>query len=157
MEQPQYNMFHRERVESEYKRLYDEIGLGTTVWSPLASGFLSGKYLRGVPAGSRLSLKNYQWLKKRFEGPKAAENLGKVRKLGRVASDLGVTLPQLGLAWCLNNPHVSSVITGASRAEQVVENMKAVEVVKKLSAEVMAKIEKILGNKPQPEPDFRSW
>jgi voltage-dependent potassium channel beta subunit len=157
MEQPQYNMFHRERVESEYCRLYDEIGLGTTVWSPLASGFLSGKYLRGVPAGSRLSLKNYQWLKKRFEGPQAEEQLGKVRKLGRVASELSVTLPQLGLAWCLKNPHVSSVITGASRAEQVVENMKAVEVAKKLSTEVMAKIEKILGNKPQPEPDFRSW
>ena len=157
MEQPQYNMFHRERVESEYKRLYDEIGLGTTVWSPLASGFLSGKYLRGVPAGSRLSLKNYEWLKKRFEGPQAEEKLGKVRKLSRVASELGVTLPQLGLAWCLKNPHVSAVITGASKADQVVENMKAVEVAKKLSTGVMAKIEKILGNKPQPEPDFRSW
>lgn len=157
MEQPQYNMFHRERVEGEYRRLYDEIGLGTTVWSPLASGFLSGKYLRGVPAGSRLSLKNYQWLKERFEGPEAEEKLGKVRKLGRVASELGVTLPQMALAWCLKNPHVSTVITGASRAEQVVENMKAVEVVKKLSTGVMAKIEKILGNKPQPEPDFRSW
>jgi voltage-dependent potassium channel beta subunit len=157
MEQSQYNMFHRERIEREYRRLYDEIGLGTTVWSPLASGFLSGKYLKGVPAGSRLSLKNYQWLKSRFQGPDAEEKLGKVRRLARVASELGVTLPQLALAWCLKNPHVSTVLTGASKADQVVENMKAVDVAKKLSSEVMAKIERILSNKPQPEPDFRSW
>jgi aryl-alcohol dehydrogenase-like predicted oxidoreductase len=156
MEQSQYNMFHRDRVEQEYRRLYEDIGLGTTTWSPLASGFLSGKYLRGIPEGSRFSLRGYQWLKKRFEGPDAGAMLKKVRKLGRLASGLGLTLPQLAIAWCLKNPHVSTVITGASKPEQVVENMKAVDAVKHLDGEVMAKIEKILANAPVPEPDFRS-
>lgn len=156
MEQSQYNMFHRDRVEKEYRRLYEDIGLGTTTWSPLASGFLSGKYLRGIPEGSRFSLRGYQWLKKRFEGPDAGAKLEKVRKLGRLASRLGITLPQLAIAWCLKNPRVSTVITGASRPEQVVENMKAVDAVKLLDREVMAKIEKILANAPEPEPDFRS-
>jgi len=156
MEQPQYNMFHRDRVEKEYRRLYEDIGLGTTTWSPLASGYLSGKYLRGVPEGSRFSLKGYQWLKKRFEGPDAEAKLDKVRKLGRLATRLGLTLPQLAIAWCLKNRHVSTVITGASRPEQVVENMKAMDAVKHLDAEVMAKIEKILANAPEAELDFRS-
>ncbi len=156
MEQPQYNMFHRDRVEKEYHRLYEDIGLGITTWSPLASGYLSGKYLRGIPEGSRFSLKGYQWLKKRFEGPDAEAKLGKVRKLQRLASGLGLTLPQLALAWCLKNRHVSTVITGASRPEQVVENMKAVDAVKHLDGGVMAKIEKILANAPSAEPDFRS-
>lgn len=156
MEQPQYNMFHRDRVEQEYRRLYEDIGLGTTTWSPLASGFLSGKYMRGIPEGSRFSLRGYQWLKKRFEGPDAGAMLKKVRKLGRLASGLGLTLPQLAIAWCLKNPRVSTVITGASKPEQVVENMKAVDAVKHLDGEVMAKIEKILANAPAPEPDFRS-
>ena len=156
MEQPQYNMFHRDRVEKEYRRLYEDFGLGTTTWSPLASGYLSGKYLRGIPEGSRFSLKGYQWLKKRFEGPDAEAKLEKVRKLGRLATRLGLTLPQLAIAWCLKNRHVSSVITGASRPEQVVENMKAVNAVKLLDGEVMAKIEKILTNAPEAELDFRS-
>jgi voltage-dependent potassium channel beta subunit len=156
MEQSQYNMFHRDRVEQEYRRLYEDIGLGTTTWSPLASGFLSGKYMRGIPEGSRFSLRGYEWLKKRFEGPDAGAMLKKVRKLGRLASGLGLTLPQLAIAWCLKNPHVSTVITGASKPEQVVENMKAVDAVKHLDGEVMAKIEKILANAPAPEPDFRS-
>jgi voltage-dependent potassium channel beta subunit len=156
MEQPQYNMFHRDRVEKEYRRLYEDIGLGTAVWSPLASGYLSGKYQRGIPEGSRFSLKGYRWLKKRFEGPDAEAKLEKVRKLRRLASGLGLTLPQLALAWCLKNRHVSTVITGASRPEQVVENMKAVDAVKHLDGEVMTKIEKILANAPAAEPDFRS-
>jgi voltage-dependent potassium channel beta subunit len=156
MEQPQYNMFHRDRVEGEYRRLYQEFGLGTTVWSPLASGFLTGKYAHGIPEGSRLSLRGYQWLRKRYEGPEAREKLDKIRKLGRISTGLKITLPQLALAWCLKNPWVSTVITGASRAEQVAENMRAVEAVKLLTDDVMDKIEKILGNKPQPEPDFRA-
>ena len=156
MEQPQYNMFHRERVEKEYGRLYEDIGLGTTTWSPLASGYLSGKYLRGIPEGSRLSLRGYQWLRKRFEGPDAAAKIGKVKKLAKVASGLGVTLPQLAIAWCLRHPRVSTVITGASRPEQVRENMKALDAVKLLTGEVLAKIEKILGNAPEAEPDFRA-
>jgi voltage-dependent potassium channel beta subunit len=156
MEQPQYNMFHRDRVEREYRWLYEEFGLGTTVWSPLASGFLTGKYAHGIPEGSRLSLRGYQWLRKRYEGPEAREKLEKIRKLGRISTGLRITLPQLALAWCLRNPRVSTVITGASRPEQVAENMRAVDAVKLLTDEVMDKIEKILGNKPQPEPDFRA-
>lgn len=155
MEQPQYNMFVRDRVEREYLRLYEEFGLGTTVWSPLASGFLTGKYLRGIPSGTRLAMKNYQWLRQRYQGPAAAEKLTAVRKLGNLASELKTTLPRLAIAWCLKNPHVSTVITGASRAEQVKENMKALETVKLLTEEVMGRIEKILNNKPRPEPDFR--
>jgi aryl-alcohol dehydrogenase-like predicted oxidoreductase len=156
MEQPQYNMFHRDRVESEYLRLYRDFGMGTTVWSPLASGFLSGKYLQGIPEGTRLSLRGYQWLRKRYEGPQAADKDEKIRKLGRLCAGLKITLSQLALAWCLKNPRVSTVITGASRPEQVVENMKALDAVRLLTDEVMEKIEKILGNKPQPEPDFRA-
>jgi len=156
MEQPQYNMFHRDRVEKEYRRLYADIGLGATTWSPLASGFLTGKYVRGVPAGSRFSLKGYGWLKKRFEGAQGAEKVAKVKKLAALASGLGITLPQLAIAWCLRYPRVSSVLTGASRPEQVVENMKALDAVKLLSGEVLAKIEKILGNAPAAEPDFRA-
>jgi len=149
-------MFHRERVEKEYRRLYEDIGLGTTTWSPLASGYLSGKYLRGFPEGSRLSLRGYGWLRKRFEGSEGAEKLAKVKKLVKVAAGLGVTLPQLAIAWCLRTPGVSTVITGASRPEQVKENMKALDAVRLLTGDVLARIEKILGNAPEPEPDFRS-
>ena len=156
MEQPQYNMLHRDRVESEYRRLYRDFGLGTTVWSPLASGFLTGKYARGVPEGTRLSLRGYGWLRKRYGGPEAARLLKKIGRLERLAAGLRLTLPQLALAWCLRNPDVSTVITGASRPEQVAENMKAVDAVGRLSPEVMEKIERILGNKPKAEPDFRT-
>jgi voltage-dependent potassium channel beta subunit len=155
MEQPEYNMFHRERVEKEYAPLYEEFGLGTTVWSPLASGFLTGKYNAGIPAGTRLSLQGYGWLRKRYEGPAAEDMIVKVKKLSRLASDLGVTLPQLAIAWCLKNPVVSTVITGASRPQQVVENMKSLDAVKSLTPEVTARIEKILENKPSPPEDAR--
>jgi len=150
MEQPQYNMIHRDRVEKEYLPLYREIGLGTTIWSPLASGLLSGKYNAGVPPGSRVTLKGYEWLREYIITP---QNLEKVKKLQPIAADLGCTLAQLALAWCLKNSHVSTVITGASRPEQVVENMKAMEVAPKLTADVMEKIETVLGNKPQFEED----
>jgi voltage-dependent potassium channel beta subunit len=156
MEQPQYHMFHRDRVEREYRRLYGDFGLGTTVWSPLASGFLTGKYARGVPEGTRLSLRRYQWLRKRYEGPGAGDLQKKTGKLERLASGLKLTLPQLALAWCLKNRDVSTVITGASRPEQVAENMKAGDAVALLTPEVMEKIEKILGNRPADEPDFRA-
>jgi voltage-dependent potassium channel beta subunit len=146
MEQPQYNMFHREKVELEYARLYDDIGLGTTTWSPLASGLLTGKYNEGIPADSRANLKDYEWLKAGLSEP---ERIGKVKKLVPIAADLGISLAQLALAWCLKNPHVSSVITGASRVEQVHENMKALEAVEKLNPEVMATIDHVLGHKPQ--------
>jgi voltage-dependent potassium channel beta subunit len=148
MEQPQYNMFHRERFEKEYARLYSEIGLGTTIWSPLASGLLTGKYNDGIPEDSRMNLEGYEWLRDRLLGPEGRKNLEKVKALGSVAGDLGVPMAQLGLAWCLKNPNVSTVITGASRPEQVRENMKAVEVAERVTDDVMARIEGILENKP---------
>ena len=144
VEQPQYNMFHRERVEKEYAPLYKRFGLGTTIWSPLASGLLTGKYNDGDPGGTRISLKDYEWLRDLFENDEARKRLAKVKKLAKVAADLGTTLPRLGLAWCLKNPNVSSVITGASKPAQVTENMKAILLVDKLTDEVMRKIERIL-------------
>jgi len=155
MEQPQYNMFTRERVEKEYAPLYRDFGLGTTIWSPLAGGLLTGKYDCGIPPGTRVSLPGYEWLRERYEGPEAETRIGKTRRLRTVADELGITPAQLALAWCLKNPNVSSVITGASRPEQVAENMKAMEAVDRLSPEVMERIETILANKPAPEPDFR--
>ena len=142
MEQPQYNLLHRDRVEREYARLYRDIGLGTTVWSPLASGQLTGKYNDGVPAGSRATVKGYEWLAERIVDQ---TKIAKVRQLVPIADDLGCTLAQLALAWCLKNPHVSTVITGASRASQVVENMKALDVAPRLTQDVLARIDAIVG------------
>ena len=141
MEQPQYNLFHRERVEEEYARLYGDIGLGTTIWSPLASGLLTGKYNDGIPPGSRGTVKGYEWLAERLSEP---AKIAVVRRLVPVAADLGCTLAQMSLAWCLKNPRVSTVITGASRPAQVVENMKALDVVPKLTPDVMARIDAAL-------------
>ncbi len=155
MEQPQYNMFHREKVEREFAPLYRQFKLGTTIWSPLASGLLTGKYNNGIPEGARGSLEGYEWLRKRFEGPAAQENLRKVGLLGSLANDLGCSTAQLAIAWCLKNPNVSTVITGASRKQQVIDNMQSLEVVEKLTASVMEEIETILQNKPKPEEDFR--
>jgi voltage-dependent potassium channel beta subunit len=139
-EQPQYNLFHRERVEHEYARLYDDIGLGTTTWSPLASGLLTGKYNSGVPADSRAAVKGYEWLADRIQD---SSKIAKVRALAPIAQELSCTLAQLALAWCLKNPRVSTVITGASRPSQVKENMQARNVVPKLSPDVMARIDAI--------------
>jgi voltage-dependent potassium channel beta subunit len=138
MEQPQYNLLHRMRVEFEYARLYQDIGLGLTIWSPLASGVLSGKYLDGVPDDSRAKLPGYEWLQGMLTDPKTNE---KVRKLKVVADDLGCTLAQLALAWCTKNKRVSTVITGASKASQVHENMAALEVADRIDSDVMARIE----------------
>ena len=139
-EQPQYNLFHRERVEREYALLYGDIGLGTTTWSPLASGLLTGKYGEGIPADSRAAVKGYEWLAERVQD---SAKLAKVRALAPIAQELGCTLAQLAIAWCLKNPHVSTVITGASRPSLVKENMQAREVVPKLSPEVMARIDAV--------------
>lgn len=155
MEQPQYNMIHRDRVEREYAFLYDDIGLGTTIWSPLASGLLTGKYNDGVPGNSRARVSGYEWLRERFEGPKAQESIRKVKRLVPIAQELGCTMAQLALAWCLANPRVSTVITGASNPEQVVENMAALSVVDRLDASVIGRIEEILGNRPEAEHDWR--
>jgi voltage-dependent potassium channel beta subunit len=141
VEQPQYNLLHRDRVETEYAPLYKDLGTGTTTWSPLASGVLTGKYLDGVPEGSRASLKGYEWLKKELVNP---DHMPKVRALATVAASVGCTLAQLAIAWCLKNPHVSTVITGASRPSQVTENLAAMAVVEKLTPEVMTRIDAAL-------------
>jgi len=136
MEQPQYNLFTRERVEVEYARLYEDIGLGLTIWSPLASGLLSGKYNQGIPKDSRFSLPGYEWLKDSL----TTERIAAVKRLEPIARDLGATTAQLALAWAVKNRHVSTVITGASRPEQVSENMKALDFVAKLDDGVMKRI-----------------
>lgn len=140
VEQPQYNLLHRRRMEGEYLPLFRDLGYGTTIWSPLASGVLTGKYNNGVPAGTRLADPNLAWLK---DGALSGNRIAKVQKLEPIANALGGTLPQLAIAWCLHNPHVSSVITGASRPEQVQENLKALALVPKLTPEIIAKIDAI--------------
>jgi len=143
MEQPQYNMFYRERVEVEYRRLYEDYGMGLTIWSPLASGLLSGKYIDGVPEGSRASLPGYEWLRASLTDP---EKNRKVRELKTVADSLDCTLSQLAIAWCTKNPNVSTVITGASSPQQVRENMVAADVATRIDDTVMTKIDHILGS-----------
>lgn len=156
MEQPQYNMFHRDRVESEYARLYEEIGLGTTIWSPLASGLLTGKYNDGVPSDSRLALEKYKWLREKLlETESGRQKLEKVKKLADVADQSALTMPEMALLWCLKNPNVSTVITGASKPSQVKQNMKALDKKHKMTPDVMEKIEEILDNQPKGETDFR--
>jgi voltage-dependent potassium channel beta subunit len=157
MEQPQYHMFHRDRVEAEYAPLYEAIGLGTTTWSPLASGLLTGKYLKGVPEGSRLSLPSMGWLREAvLDSEEGRSRLAKVRLLKPVADRLGCSLSQLAIAWCLKNPNVSTVILGASRIEQLRENLKAAGVVRKLNARVIEELEGILANKPGTPQDWRA-
>jgi voltage-dependent potassium channel beta subunit len=143
MEQPQYNLFHRKRVETEYARLYKDTGLGLTTWSPLASGLLTGKYRNGIPAGSRGELENYAFLRERLT---SGEHNRIVGELEAVAKDLGCTLAQLALAWCAKNPNVSTVITGASRVSQVHENMLALDALAKLDAQAMERIGNIVGS-----------
>jgi voltage-dependent potassium channel beta subunit len=155
MEQPQYNMFHRERMEKEYRGLFLDPGLGTTIWSPLASGLLTGKYSDGIPKDSRLALESYAWLRSMVESPEGRTRLATVKRLEPMAKEMGATLAQLALAWCLANPNVSSVITGASRPEQVTENLKALDLVPRLDARMMARIDEILANRPVPEEDAR--
>jgi len=140
MEQPQYNILWRDKVDNEFKRLYEDIGLGTTIWSPLASGLLTGKYLHGVPDGSRATLPGYEWLKKSLTDEGRNK---KVADLKVIADELDITLSQLALAWCVKNPHVSTVITGASSAAQVRENMTALDAVALLTKDVMDRIDLI--------------
>ncbi len=137
MEQPQYNLFWRKRVEQEYAALYKDIGLGLTTWSPLASGLLSGKYNSGIPKDGRLALQGYEWLKQNL----TEDKLNAVRKLEPIAKELGCTLSQLAIAWCAQNQNVSTVITGASRPEQVKENMQALEFIPRVSGDIAKRIE----------------
>jgi voltage-dependent potassium channel beta subunit len=143
MEQPQYNLLHRHRVEKEYARLVDDIGLGLTTWSPLASGLLSGKYRQGVPPGSRATVEGYSFLRASLTDPDKNRIVG---ELATVAAQVDATLAQLALAWCLQNRRVSTVITGATRVEQVTENMKALDVSARLTPEMLQRIDAIIGS-----------
>jgi voltage-dependent potassium channel beta subunit len=145
MEQPQYSQLVRERVEKEYARLYSEIGLGTTIWSPLASGLLTGKYNDGIPKETRLGFESNEWLR---EFVISDEKIAKVKALAAVAADLGISQAVLAIAWCLKNPHVSTVILGASKESQLTETLTASEAAEKLTPDVLEKIEQILQNKP---------
>ncbi len=142
VEQPEYNLFKRIKVEREFARLYDEIGTGTTTWSPLASGLLTGKYANGIPPDSRASLKNMAWMQEQLLD---AKRNAIVAQLGSIAGELGCTTAQLAIAWCVRNPHVSTVITGATKVSQLQDNMKALDVVSKLAPEVMARIQATVG------------
>jgi voltage-dependent potassium channel beta subunit len=149
VEQPEYNMFTRQKVEVEFSQIYKTVGLGTTIWSPLASGILSGKYNKDFPSDTRLGMEGLDWLK---EKNLTAARIDVVKKLSALAGDLDMSLPVLGLAWCLKNPNVSTVILGASKEYQLTENLKSLEAKEKLNAEVMEQIELILSNKPN-HPD----
>ncbi|MGD1958304.1 MAG: potassium channel beta subunit family protein [Fulvivirga sp.] len=149
MEQPQYNMLVRDKVEVEYSQIYKTVGLGTTIWSPLASGILSGKYNDGFPEGTRLGIEGMEWLKDRTL---AEENLNRVKKVSEFANELGVSMPLLAIAWCLKNEDVSTVILGASKTGQLEENLKAFDVLPQLTDEVMEKIDALLENRPERPP-----
>lgn len=148
MEQPEYNMFQRFKMEEDYLPVFKNVGLGTTIWSPLASGFLTGKYLEGIPSDSRLGIQGFDWLKEKWL---QEEKINKLRKLVSLAKELNVSLASLAIAWCIKNPHVSTAILGATKKEQLLENMQALEVENKLTPEVMQSIEHILQNKPGAE------
>jgi len=145
MEQPQYNMFERNKMEMDYLPVFQNVGLGTTIWSPLAAGFLTGKYNEGIPEDSRLSITGFEWLKDRWLQD---EKLKKVKKLTELAKKLNVSLAALAIAWTIKNPHVTTAILGATKIEQLEENLKALDVANILTADIMEEIEKILQNKP---------
>ncbi len=148
MEQPQYNMLERNKVEGEFRGLYERHGLGTTIFSPLASGILTGKYNDGVPAGSRLALEDYKWLRDMLLSEDGQWRIDKAKKVGAIAQQLGLSSTHLALAWCLKNPNVSSVILGASSLAQLTNNLGALDAVDLLTQDVMAEIDTALDNKP---------
>jgi voltage-dependent potassium channel beta subunit len=154
MEQPQYNLFERQKVESEYLPLYELMGLGTTIWSPLASGILTGKYNKGTPDDSRMNLPGYEWLKEKWSTETGRAQLEQVEALTRLAGELGLTMTHLALLWCLANRHVSTVILGASRLSQLKDNLQALEHKKVLTPDVLARIDTIVGNKPEAPQRF---
>ena len=154
MEQPEYNMFNRMKLEKEYLGLFDSEGMGTTIWSPLASGVLTGKYNNGIPDGSRMSLPDYKFLRDKLESKEGSDRLNKVKRLGKVADKLGGSLAQLSLAWCLKNKNVSTVILGATNTKQLDENLKSIEFKGLLTDCVMGRIENILKNMPTPDHDM---
>jgi aryl-alcohol dehydrogenase-like predicted oxidoreductase len=145
MEQPQYNMFERYKVELDYLPVYKNTGLGATIWSPLAAGFLTGKYNEGLPADSRFAIKGFEWLRDRWL---QEDRTKKVKELSALAHKMNVTLASLAIAWCIRNPHVTTAILGATKKEQLLENLKALEVLPLLTEPVMEQIDGILKNKP---------
>jgi aryl-alcohol dehydrogenase-like predicted oxidoreductase len=145
VEQPQYNIFERYKLENEYLMIFKTVGMGTTIWSPLASGLLSGKYNDGIPEGSRFALQGFDWLKDRWM---SQDRLDKVKKLAEFSRDSGISLPVLSIAWCIKNPHVTTAILGATRKEQLKENLKAIEILPKITVEVLTRIDEIAGTKP---------
>jgi len=150
MEQPQYNLFEREKLERDYLQIFKNPGLGTTIWSPLASGLLTGKYNEGIPANSRLGLEGFDWLKDRWM---AEEKINKVKALGKLAGKIEVSLASLSIAWCIKNPNVTTAILGATKKEQLLNNLKSLEALEKLTPEVMTEIDTIMQTKPV-LPDF---
>jgi len=149
MEQPQYNIFERQKVESDYLPLYDLIGLGTTIWSPLASGVLTGKYNNGVPADSRMNLPGYEWLKEKWSSDAGLAQLKQVGELAKLADEIGISITHLALLWCLANRNVSTVILGASRPSQLEDNLAALSHREKVTSDVLDRIDTIVGNKPE--------
>jgi voltage-dependent potassium channel beta subunit len=145
MEQPQYNMFERYKVELDYKPVYQNVGLGTTIWSPLAAGFLTGKYLEGIPSDSRLAIEGFDWLKNRWL---QEQKIDKLKKLMALSNELGVSMASLAIAWTIRNPQVTTAILGATKEGQLTENLKALDVLPLLTPDVMNRIENILQNKP---------
>ena len=145
MEQPQYNLFERKKVEKEYLRIYETVGLGTTIWSPLASGLLTGKYNDGIPEGSRLALEEMSWLKDKVM---ADDKIKKIKQLSELSKDMGVSTASLSIAWCIKNPNVTTAILGATKKDQLMDNLKSIEVMEKLTPEVLEKIENIMQTIP---------
>ena len=154
MEQPQYNLFERQKIEVEYAPLYDLMGLGTTVWSPLKAGVLTGKYNNGFPADSRMNLPGCEWLKAEWDSEEGERQIAKVRQLSVFADEVGLPVHHLAILWCLSNPRVSSIILGASRPAQLADNLKALQSKDKLTPEVIARIEEIMDSKPVAPPRF---
>uniref|UniRef100_A0A3Q3XIF7 NADP-dependent oxidoreductase domain-containing protein n=1 Tax=Mola mola TaxID=94237 RepID=A0A3Q3XIF7_MOLML len=155
-EQAEYHMFQREKVEVQLPELFQKIGIGAMTWSPLACGIISGKYTSGIPRCSRASLKGYQWMKDKILSEEGHRQQVKLKELQVVAERLGCTLPQLAIAWCLKNDGVNSVLLGASRTDQLMENIKAIQVLPKLSLSILSEVDNLLGNKPHTKKDFRS-
>lgn len=145
VEQPQYNLFERNKVENDYLEVFKNVGLGTTIWSPLAAGLLTGKYNNGIPEGSRLAIEGFDWLKERWI---MKDKIEKVQQLQLLTNELGCSLPALSIAWCIKNPNVTTAILGATKKEQLIDNLTALKAVELLSAEVISKIEAIMQNKP---------
>jgi len=149
MEQPEYNMFNRTKLEKDYLNIFNNIGLGTTIWSPLAAGVLTGKYNNGIPEGSRLAMEGFEWLVNKQLND---DRIAKVRQLVPIAEELGCSMASLAIAWCAANPNVSTVILGATKASQLTQNLQALEVLPKLTPDVMQRIEAVLQNKPVVTP-----